>query len=157
MTQSAKPSAHHDTFVIERTFQAPIAKVFSAWADPAFKRKWFGGPDEWTRSPHRLDFKVGGKESLSGGPAGGQLHRYEAAYHDIVANHRVVSTYDMYLDDVRISVSLATVELFPADAGGTRLVYTEQAVYLDGYDDAGSRERGTRGLFDQLEAALAAG
>ncbi|HET9620952.1 MAG TPA: SRPBCC family protein [Kofleriaceae bacterium] len=150
-----KPSSHHDTFVIERIFKAPIARVFAAWADPAFKRKWFIGPDEWTRSPHRLDFKVGGKESIAGGPAEGPLHRYEAVYHDIVANHRVVSTYDMYLDDVRISVSLATVELF-ADGAATRLVYTEQAVYLDGYDDAGERERGTRGLFDQLAAALAA-
>ena len=37
---------------------------------------------------------------------------------------------------------------------GTRLVYTEQAVFLDGYDDAGSREHGTRGLFDQLAAYL---
>jgi methyl-accepting chemotaxis protein len=37
---------------------------------------------------------------------------------------------------------------------GTRLVYTEQAVFLDGYDDAGGREQGTRGLFDQLARYL---
>lgn len=156
MTQ-AKPSrtAHHDTFAIERTYKAPIAKVFAAWGDPAFKRKWFVGPDEWVGSPHRLDFKVGGKESIAGGPAGGQVHRYEATYHDIVVNQRIVLSYDMYMDDVRISVSLATVELLPTDTG-TRLIYTEQGVFLDGYDDAGSRERGTHGLLDQLEAALAA-
>ena len=35
-----------------------------------------------------------------------------------------------------------------------RLVYTEQAVYLDGHDDAGAREHGTRALFDNLEASL---
>jgi len=79
-------SAHHDTFTIERVYAAPPAKVFAAWANPVFKRKWFGGPDEWTRSPHRLDFKVGGRESLSGGPAEGPLHRYEAMYHDIVVD-----------------------------------------------------------------------
>jgi uncharacterized protein YndB with AHSA1/START domain len=155
MTKTSTRSAHHDTFVIERTYQAPIAKVFEAWGTPAFKRKWFVGPDEWTRSPHRLDFKVGGKESIAGGPASGPLHRYDATYYDIVPNQRIVYAYDMHMDDVRISVSIATVELFPADTG-TRLIYTEQGVFLDGYDDAGSRERGTHGLFDQLEAALAA-
>jgi hypothetical protein len=50
-------------------------------------------------------------------------------------------------------VSLATIELKPAGKG-TKLVITEQGVFLDGYDDAGSRERGTKGLLDQLEAAL---
>ena len=148
-----KHASHHDTFTIERVYAAPPAKVFEAWGNPAFKRKWFVGPDEWTRSPHHLDFKVGGKESISGGPATGPVHRYEATIHDIVVNHRIVSTYDMYLDDTRISVSLATVEIFPAGTG-TKLVYTEQGVFLDGYDDAGSRERGTRDLLDKLEAAL---
>jgi hypothetical protein len=59
----------------------------------------------------------------------------------------------MHLDDKRISVSLATVELKPAGAG-TRLIYTEQGAFLDGYDDAGSREHGTRALLDNLDAAL---
>ena len=35
-------------------------------------------------------------------------------------------------------------------APGTRLVYTEQAVFLDGHDDAGGREQGTGRLFDKL-------
>jgi hypothetical protein len=37
---------------------------------------------------------------------------------------------------------------------GTRLVFTEQAVFLDGYDDAGSREHGTNWLLDKLGEAL---
>jgi hypothetical protein len=42
----------------------------------------------------------------------------------------------MSVDQTLISVSLATVEL---KAAGTRLVVTEQGVWLDGYDD-GERE-----------------
>jgi uncharacterized protein YndB with AHSA1/START domain len=61
----------------------------------------------------------------------------------------------MHIADKRISVSLATVELTPKD-GGTRLTFTEQGAFLDGYDDAGSRERGTGLLLDQLGAALGA-
>ena len=34
---------------------------------------------------------------------------------------------------------------------------TEQHVFLDGYEDGGSRERGTRVLMDNLGTALAGG
>jgi hypothetical protein len=50
-------------------------------------------------------------------------------------------------------VSLATFELKAAGTG-TRLILTEQGAFLDGYDDAGSRERGTAGLLDALGASL---
>ncbi len=63
----------------------------------------------------------------------------------------------MHLDERRISVSLATVELKPAGAtpdAGTRLIYTEQGAFLDGYDNAGQREHGTRALLDKLGEAL---
>jgi hypothetical protein len=73
-----------------------------------------------------------------------------------VQDRRVVYAYAMHLDDVKISVSLATIEFYP-DGAGTRLVLTEQGAFLDGYDDAGGRDRGTRGLLDQLEAALRRG
>jgi len=59
----------------------------------------------------------------------------------------------MHLDAARISVSLATVEFKPA-GGGTRLIVTEQGVFLDGYEDKGSREHGTGALLDRLGAAL---
>jgi len=65
----------------------------------------------------------------------------------------VIYSYEMHLDDRKISVSLATLELKPAGIG-TRLVMTEQGAFLDGYDDAGSRERGTNHLLDALGKSL---
>ena len=59
----------------------------------------------------------------------------------------------MRLDEGHISASLATVELAPAGSG-TRLAFTEQAAFLDGYDDSGGRERGTRLLLEQLGKEL---
>jgi hypothetical protein len=59
----------------------------------------------------------------------------------------------MHIDDTKISVSLATIEFEPA-GGGTKLILTEQGAFLDGYDDAGSRERGTGGLLAALEKSL---
>ena len=81
----------HATFVIEREYAHPPAKVFAAYADPQSKAKWFVGPDEWEKSNHQLDFRVGGKESISGGPPGGPLHSYNATIWDIVENERIVS------------------------------------------------------------------
>ena len=146
-------SVTHATFVIERSYAASPARVFAAWASPAAKGRWFVGPDEWEKSNLKLDFKVGGRESVSGGPPGGPVHSYNAHYQDIVPNERIVLTYEMHMDKTRISVSLGTSEFKPAGQG-TKLVYTEQSVYLDGHDDAGAREHGTRALFDNLEAAL---
>ena len=132
-------STRHATFVIERSYDASPARVFSAWANPTAKARWFVGPEEWEASDHELDFRVGGREHVSGGPPGGPVHVFDACYQDIVPDQRIVYTYDMHLDQMRISVSLATVELKPAGAG-TRLIFTEQAVFLDGYDDVGTRE-----------------
>ena len=60
----------------------------------------------------------------------------------------------MRIDERKISVSLATLEIEPAGAGRTKLKICEQGAFLDAYDDAGSRKRGTAGLLDQLAASL---
>jgi hypothetical protein len=59
----------------------------------------------------------------------------------------------MHLGDKKISVSLATMQL-QAAGGKTTLKVTEQGAFLDGFDDAGSREQGTGHLLDALGASL---
>ena len=146
-------STRHATFVIERGFAAPPAQVFAAWAEPKAKARWFRGPDEWKERDRELDFRVGGRERLVGVFPGGRVSSFDARYQDIVPDQRIVYNYDMHLNETRISVSLATVEFKPAGAG-TRMLFTEQAVFLDDFDDAGGRERGTRALLDNLDAEL---
>ena len=146
-------SAVHATFCIEKVYDATPARVFQAFADQGQKDRWFGGPDEWTRDERTFDFRVGGRETNVGGPVGQPPHGFFALYQDIVPDQRIVYTYDMKIGDKRISVSLATVEIRP-EGQGARLVVTEQGVFLDGYDDAGSREHGTRWLIDKLGDAL---
>ena len=109
-------SVTHATFTIERTYEASPARVFAAWATKEAKSRWFHGPNDWNASEHILDFRVGGHERVSGGPPGGEVHTFECRYHDIVPDERIVSTYEMYADDVRTSVSLAALEFVPTGA-----------------------------------------
>jgi uncharacterized protein YndB with AHSA1/START domain len=148
-----KRSVVHATFVIERTFKAPPALVFHAFADQNAKAKWFGGPSEWEKRPSVFEFRVGGRETSIGGPKGGTVHAFNCLYQDIVQNERIAYTYDMHLDDRKISISLTTIEFKPKGKG-THLKFTEQGAFLDGYDDAGSRESGSRWLIEKLAASL---
>jgi len=144
----------HDTFVIERTYDTPVAQVFRAWADPLLKARWFAGSADARGAGYELDFRVGGREVNRGGPPGGPVYTYESKFHDIVPEQRIVYTYEMFADEQRISVSVATVEFRNHDAT-THLVLTEQGVFLDGQDTVAQREEGTRSLLDSLPAVLA--
>ena len=148
-------SVVHASFVIERKFPQAPERVFNAFADPLAKARWFSGPpDQWTQSVREFDFRVGGRERLIGAWAGGKVSSFNSVYQDIVPNERIIYSYAMQIDGVPISVSLATVEFKPAGKG-TLLVITEQGAFLDGYDDAGSRERGTGMLLERLASSLA--
>jgi len=139
----------HATFTLERSYPAPPARVFAAWADPAAKARWFApGPG----AGHQLDFRVGGREVATGGPEGGPLMTFETLYRDIVTEQRIVYTSTLSAGADLMTVSLTTVEFTPGEGGGTRLVLTEQGAFLDGQEQPAWREQGTA---DQLEALAA--
>jgi uncharacterized protein YndB with AHSA1/START domain len=145
-------SATHSTFVIERDYDAAPARVFAAWADADAKGQWFGPGGG---QAHELEFREGGREHFEAAVAGA-VYSYDALYQDIVRDERIVYTYNMHRDGVRMSVSVTTVELL-ADGDRTHLRYTEQGAFLDGEDKAELREHGTKELLDKLGKALAQG
>ncbi|MGE5625482.1 MAG: SRPBCC family protein [Bacillota bacterium] len=143
----------HASFTLERHYDAAVARVYKAFSDPEAKSRWFGGGSEWDLQSRVFDFRVGGREHLSGKWKSGMVSTFDALYRDIVPEQRIVYVYDMHLDERHISVSLATIE-FAREGNGTKLTITEQGAFLDGYDDAGSRERGTRGLMERIADSL---
>ena len=145
----SKRSATHATFTIERTYDAPPARVFAAWASKAAKAQWFAAGEE-----HELDFRVGGSEHLRA-RMDSDVYSFDAVYEDIVPDERIVYTYNMHRNGERMSVSVTTVELRAAGGGaGTHLRYTEQGVFLDAIDKPELREHGTNELLDKLGAAV---
>ena len=147
-------TVQHGTFILEREFAFPPARVFAARAVREAKDRWFGGPSgQWKPLERHMEFRVGGSERARGRWTSGRVSDFQAQYHDVVQDRRIVYSYSMHIDEKKISVSLATIE-FESAGKGTKLVLTEQGAFLDGYDDAGSRERGTGGLLDALEKSL---
>jgi uncharacterized protein YndB with AHSA1/START domain len=147
-------SVVHGSFHLERSYDAPVARVWRALTDETAKQKWFAGPPgRWELLERQMDVRVGGGERLRGRWESGLVSTFEATYHDVIPNERLVYSYVMHLDEKKISVSLATLQL-EAEGEKTTLTVTEQGAFLDGYDDAGSREQGTGHLLDALGASL---
>ncbi len=140
----------HASFSIERTYRAPIGRVFAAWADPGAKARWFAGPG----SEHQLDFQVGGREVARGRHRDGTLLTFESRYHEVVPGQRIVYSSVLSSDERVATVSVTTVE-FTAAGSGTRLILTEQGAFLDGLEQPGWRERGTSDQLGALARELA--
>ena len=139
-------SVEHATFVVERRYEASPARAFAAWADPEAKARWYVDSDAHLE----LDFRVGGRERSRGTAPDGSAYSYEALFHDIVPAARIVYTYEMFIEETRISVSLATVEFTPAGDSGTHMVFTEQGAFLDGHESPAGRAEGMGSLLDAL-------
>ncbi|MBB3662683.1 uncharacterized protein YndB with AHSA1/START domain [Prauserella sediminis] len=137
----------HATFTMERTYAAPVSAVFSAWARPEARRRWFAQGAE-----HEQHFAVGGTECVRGSAENGEELAFEARYHDIVQNERIIYTSTLTAGDALSTVSATTVEFRSAAADGaeaTRILLTEHGMYLPGQEQPTWRERGTA---DQLTA-----
>jgi uncharacterized protein YndB with AHSA1/START domain len=147
-------SVSHATFRIERVYPVPLAKVWDALTQSEAKSQWFGGPPgKFELLERHMDVRAGGRERLKGRWQDGTVTTFDARYFDVVTHERLVYVYDMLRNERKLSVSLATVEFTEID-GKTRLTVTEQGAFLDGYDDAGSREEGTGHLLDALGTSL---
>lgn len=143
----------HSTIVLERVYDAPPARVFAAWSDPAALLRW-GSPGEgWTSSFDRFEFEVGGTQICRFGPRGRDSYVNETRYLDIVHGQRIVSAGDMTLGDKRLFVGLLTVEV-ATEGKACRLVMTEQGAFLDGHDLPENHQAGWQQMLDNLGAEL---
>src|SRR5262245_31606162 len=112
-TTAHQRSVVHSTFSIERSYPVPPARVFAAFSNQATKRRWFAEGEGWEVHEFSLDFRVGGSEVSRFRFKGGAPMGNDTVFLDIVPDQRIVLAYTMTVDDTRISVSLATVEIAP--------------------------------------------
>jgi uncharacterized protein YndB with AHSA1/START domain len=152
MTQS---TVAHGTFTLEREYAATPERVFAAWTTAEAKRAWFVREEGFIQSENEysLDFRVGGAELLDAQLVSGNRLVVVTVFQDIVENERIVATYDILLNDRRMSVSVYSVVLEPT-AKGTRLVTTEHGAFLDNLDTNEQRRLGAESNLDLLGKCL---
>jgi uncharacterized protein YndB with AHSA1/START domain len=137
-------------FTLTRDYPATVDRVWAAFADEQQKKEWFGTSSDFVAQEWVFDFRVGGRDIAEGAFHDGPVSRYVATYTDIVEGERIVTTYDMWLDGVHMSTSVASFEFEPVE-DGTRFTHVEHGVFFDHFvEDAPRREEGSRGLLDFL-------
>jgi uncharacterized protein YndB with AHSA1/START domain len=149
------PITHH-SFTIERLYpeDAP-SRVFHAFTDMGARRRWFFGIDGWIIHEIRAPEAVipGAVESSRFSPPGGAVViTNDTTLFEVVPDARLIFAYVMTIDGGPLSSSLSTVEFRP-EGRGTRLTFTEQGAYHEGFADG--REAGTRQSFERLARELA--
>ena len=141
---------------VERVYDAPPARVFHAFTDRDARMRWFFKTDSWSLHDHSGgELGVGKTEVSRFSPPGADvIITNDSIYLDVVPNERVIFAYAMTLGGAPLSSSLSTAEFRP-EGKGTRLVFTEQGVYLDG--NVSGRIEGSEAFLVTLGEELARG
>ena len=144
---------NHDTIVIERSYEAPPARVFEAFANPQARMRW-GTPSPNVQLIYdEADFRVGGVDISRCGPRGNLVYRVETRYRDIVPQRRIISTEVVSEGANRLCFALITVEFFPAGCN-TRLILTDQVAAFGGRSLIEGHRAGHAAALENLTAEL---
>ena len=144
---TAGHAAHHGTLVFERTFDAPVAAVFSALSDPVARARWSAPTDAAVLIYDEADFRVGGRDFFRRGAKSDPKHRGETRYLDIAPNRRIVSTEVIDEHDRRLAVAVNALELEPVGVGA-KSTPTVQLAALDGPGVIEGSKAGYAGALD---------
>lgn len=131
------------TIRLERTYSAPIERVFDAWTDPALMTQWYAPDPSWEIKAEN-DLQVGGSYTVAMGE-----HVVVGTYTEVERPHVVAFTWKWAAVDnppSQVRVELAEVD------DGTRLVLTHTD--LVDADDVKNHEDGWNGCLVRLPAVL---
>lgn len=89
---SAGTDLEKRTLTIQRTFNAPVELVFSAWTKPEHLVRWFG-PNDFTLPTCEHDFRVGGKFRICMRAPDGSDHWVRGEYLEIDPPHKLAFSW----------------------------------------------------------------
>ncbi len=152
MTRS-NSEVEHASFTVERTYDAPAARVFAAWEDPEARMRWGPPAPHFATIYDETDFRVGGRDVSRCGPRGSESMNVEATYFDIVRERRIVFVESVEEDAERLSVTQLTVEFY-ALGEKTHLRLTAQIAALDGSAMVEGNREGWNASLENLRTEL---
>jgi len=145
--------AEHNTISLARTYDAPIARVFAALADPEERLQVMAGSQRLTFDYQETDLRIGGRDVFRFGLRGRLQYRVESLYHDIAPGRRIVFTDVVSVGDLRLWIGVTTLEL-TAKGKRTTLNVTAHMVRLDDAESYDGCDARYAVLLDDLERYL---
>lgn len=141
-----RPTDDSHAVVIERTFAAPIERVWSMWTEAEHFAAWYG-PTGARIPTCRMDVTVGGSRLVCmemDTPDGAMQMWFTGEYRVVDAPNRLVYTEamadengnvktpaEMGMPDDHPMITEVTVELRPGDDGSTAMVMTHAGIPAD--------------------------
>jgi uncharacterized protein YndB with AHSA1/START domain len=138
------------SLTIKRRFNAPPAKVFSAWTDPEKVKRWMG-PGEVKALSAEADPRKGGRYRWVMKGPDGEEHDVSGVYREVIPNEKLVFTWAWKTTPERESMVTLT---FKPDGDGTLFTLTHEQFF-----DEDARDRhnvGWTGAMDKLDKFLSA-
>lgn len=104
------------TITMERTFNAPVDKVFDAFVNPEKIAKWFSGK-KYTTKVDTYEGRTGGSWRLVQGD-GGEEYAFRGVFHEVTPTERIIWTFEFEGLPERGHVALETMT-FSEEEGKT--------------------------------------
>lgn len=145
---------YHATINLEYSYETPVERVFSEFADPAARAKW-SAPSGDTLVYDKTDFREGGDDVFRCGPPQDLRFRGETTYQVIIPNKCVISTEILSESGKRLAVALNTLS-FEAMGQGTTLKVTVQIVSFVGPGMIEGYTSGNKGALESFARHLSA-
>jgi uncharacterized protein YndB with AHSA1/START domain len=136
---------------IERTFDAPVERVFEAWTSEEVLRRWLHGMPGWETPTAEVDLRVGGTiRIVMRDPSDGSEAGATGEYRVVDPPSRLVFTW--VWDDQPDRPQLIELELAERD-GRTTVLMTNSSIPTD--ERRRSQQRGWNVCCDHLDRLLA--
>jgi uncharacterized protein YndB with AHSA1/START domain len=144
-------SAENTSLEIKRFINAPPARVYKAWTDPAELQRWFG-PEDVRTIKIDADVRVGGKYRWDLLKQDGEEWACFGEYRELVPGKKIVFTWKWDDDESwENHNSIVTVE-FSARDGGTEVKLTHEQ--LPSEESRDRHSQGWNSVLDRLEKFL---
>ena len=108
---------------VNHVFNAPLAKVYKVYTDPAVIPKWWG-PERLTTKIEKLELYPGGAWRFVQKDRDGKECAFHGYYHEVMSNKRLVSTFESEGNPGHVILQTVT---FEENKGKTKI--TEQGVF----------------------------
>jgi len=144
-------TAEKTSLEIKRFINAPPARVYKAWTDPAELQRWFG-PEDVRTIKIDADVRVGGKYRWDLQKQDGEEWACLGEYRELVPGKKIVFTWKWDDDEAwENHNSVVTVE-FSARDGGTEVKLTHEK--LPSEESRDRHNQGWSSVLDRLEKFL---